>query len=71
MADYLKLFHDRRLSPSEPHHLDFIKGRLANLKIEEPKAYEDFAAFYGVSIEAKVTKVPEAKKAEKKALKIK
>jgi hypothetical protein len=61
MADYLKLFHSKRLTAAEPHHLEFIKGRLANLKFEDPRAYDEFSAFYGVDIEAKVTKEPKAK----------
>lgn len=77
MADYLKLFYERRLSPSEDHHLEFIKGRLANLKVEDAKAYAEYSEFYGVDLDVTVKKVPETKavKAEKlavkKALKIK
>lgn len=74
MADYLKLFMAKRLTAKEPHHLEYIKGRLANMKIEDPKGYDEFSQFYGVEIEAKVTKEPttktpkkaEGKKAEKR-----
>lgn len=77
MADFLKLFHDKRLTVAEPHHLEYIKGRLANMKVEDPKAYAEFSEFYGVDLDVKVTKEPETKekekekKAVKKALKIK
>lgn len=55
--DYLKLFMDKRLSVDVPHHLEYIKGRLANMKIEDPAAYETYSAHYGVEVEAKVTRV--------------
>lgn len=71
MADYLKLFHARRLTPKEPHHLEYIKARLAHMKVEDPNAYKDFSEFYGVDMDVKVTKEPEIKKTEKKALKLK
>lgn len=58
MADFLKLFHDKRLTPKEPQHLEYIKGRLANMKVEDPKAYSEFSDFYGVDLEVKVTKEP-------------
>jgi hypothetical protein len=60
MADYLKLFHAKRLTTKEPHHLEYIQGRLANMKIEDPKRYEEYSEFYGVEVEAKVTKLPKA-----------
>jgi hypothetical protein len=59
MADYLKLFHAKRLTTNEPHHLEFIKGRLAAMKVEDPKAYAEFSDFYGVDLDVKVTKEPE------------
>lgn len=72
MADYLKLFMDKRLTPAEPHHLEFIKGRLAAMKTEGQKAYEEYSAFYGVDVSVKVEKEPapgEPKKSVKKATK--
>jgi len=69
MADYLKLFHAKRLNTDVPHHLEYIKGRLANMKIDDPIAYTEFSAHYGVDIEAKVTKEPETKAKPKKAAK--
>lgn len=79
MADYLALFLDNRLTPSEPHHLEFIKGRLAAMKVEDPASYEKYSSFYGVDLSVEVTKEPaKAKKqikkltsAESKALGIK
>ena len=63
MADFLKLFHDKRLSTSEPEHLKFIKGRLADMKAENDKfGYEHFSNHYGVSVDVQITKEPEAKK---------
>ena len=59
MADYLKLFHAKRLTAAEPHHLEFIKGRLAAMKVEDPKAYAEFSAYYGVSLDVEVTKSPD------------
>lgn len=58
MADYLKLFHAKRLTAAEPHHLEFIKGRLAAMKVEDHKAYLEFSAYYGVEVEATVTREP-------------
>lgn len=55
MADYLKLFMDKRLSPSEPHHLEYIKGRLASLKVEDPSSYEDYSQHYGFSVDVTVS----------------
>ncbi len=60
MADYLKLFHDKRLTPSEPHHLEYIKGRLAHLKIEDPISYENYSQHYGINLDVKVTKEPKS-----------
>lgn len=51
MADWLKLFLDKRLTPSEPHHLEHIKGRLAAMKVEDPKAYLEYSAHYGVGVD--------------------
>ncbi len=34
--------------------LEYIQGRLAALRIEDPKAYEDYSKFYGVQVEARV-----------------
>lgn len=59
MADYLKLFLDGRLTPAEPHHLEYIKGRLANMKIEDPVQYEKYSQLYGVGVNVEVTKEPE------------
>ena len=67
MADYLKLFHARRLTMNEPEHAEFIKGRLAQLKIEDPVGYRDFSEHYGVDIEVKVK--PKKKKVAKKTTK--
>lgn len=64
-ADLLKLFGEKRLSPSEPHHLEYIKGRLAALKIEDAAAYENYSTFYGVGVDVKVTSQPEEKEEEK------
>ncbi len=58
MADYLSLFQDKRLSASEPHHLEYIKGRLASLKVEDPLAYDVYSTYYGVDLDVKVTKEP-------------
>lgn len=58
MADYLNLFLDKRLTPTEPHHLEYIKGRLAALKVEDPKAYAEYSAHYGVGMDVTVTKEP-------------
>lgn len=66
MADYLKLFLEKRLTTSEQHHLEYIKGRLANLKVEDPAAYEEYSNFYGVNLDVKITKEPEEKKLEEK-----
>ncbi len=63
--DYLKLFMDKRLSVNEPHHLEYIKGRLANMKIEDPISYEKYSEYYGVGVEVKVTKEPETEEIEK------
>lgn len=62
MADYLKLFMDKRLSVKEPHHLDYIKGRLANMKFEDPEAYKNYSEYYGVGINVEVTKEPVTEK---------
>jgi hypothetical protein len=66
MSDMLKLFHDRRLTASEPHHLTFIKGRLAAMKAEGDLSYDTWSKFYGVDLEVQVTKEPEVKEAPKK-----
>ncbi len=58
MADYLRLFLDQRLTAKEPHMLEYIKARLAFMKIEDPAAYEKYSKFYGVEVDASVTKVP-------------
>jgi hypothetical protein len=34
---------------------------LAALKVEDPKGYEEFSSHYGVSLDVKITKAPEAK----------
>ena len=47
MANRLKLFLDKRLTPTEPHHLTYIRGRLAAMKVEDPAGYEEYAEFYG------------------------
>lgn len=62
MADYLKLFMAKRLTPSEAHHLEYIKGRLAALKVEDPEAYKEFSEHYGVEVDVEV-KFPEPAKA--------
>lgn len=59
--DYLKLFMDKRLSVEVPHHLEYIKGRLANLNVEDPSAYAEYSAHYGVEVSTKVTKEPDSK----------
>lgn len=63
MSNELKLFHDFRLSASEPEHLVYIKQRLAEMKAdcrtEEQKAYyKQFSDFYGVDVEVKIVKEP-------------
>lgn len=58
MADYLKLFMAKRLSPKEHHHLEYIKGRLANMRVEDPRLYKEFSEHYGVSVDVEVTKEP-------------
>ncbi len=58
MADYLKLFLDKRLSINEAHHLEYIKGRLASLKVEDPAAYAEYSQYYGVDLDVAVTKEP-------------
>ena len=58
MSDFLKLFHDRRLTASEPEHLTFIKGRLASMKAEGDLSYDTWSKFYGVDVEVQVTKEP-------------
>lgn len=60
--DYLKLFMAKRLTAKEPHHLEYIKGRLAALKIEDPKAYEEYSAHYGVTLDVAVTSEPKIEK---------
>lgn len=60
MADYLKLFMAKRLTSAEPHHLEYIKGRLAALKVEDPEAYEEYSKHYGVTVDVNVTKQPVA-----------
>lgn len=67
MADYLKLFMDRRLTAKEPHHLEYIKGRLAALRVETPQLYKEYSEFYGVSLDVTVTKEPVVVKAKKSA----
>ena len=61
-ADFLKLFMNERLTSSEPHHLEYIKGRLAHMKIEDPKGYEHYSAHYGVGVDVEVTKEPGKKR---------
>lgn len=58
MADYLKLFMNRRLSTSEPHHLEYIKARLAHLKVEDEALYDDYSKFYGVEMEVSEKSLP-------------
>ncbi len=65
----LKLFHDRRLSASEPEHLVYIKQRLAEMKAdcrtpEQLAYYKQFSDFYGVDVEVKIVKEPKTKKEE-------
>jgi hypothetical protein len=59
MANFLKLFLDRRLTASEPEHLTFIKGRLAAMKAEGDATYKHWSDFYGVDVDVQVTKEPE------------
>ncbi len=65
MADMLKLFHDRRLTATEPEHLQYIKGHLAQLKFESNEQYEDYSEYYGVSLEVKEVKKEVPKKTKK------
>ncbi len=58
MADYLKLFMDKRLTPSEPHHLEFIKGRLAAMKGEGQQEYTEYSQYYGVDLDVKLKEKP-------------
>ncbi len=58
MADYLKLFLDKRLTVSEPHHLEIIKARLAAMKIEDPIRYEEYSKHYGIHLDVAVAKEP-------------
>ncbi len=56
MPDYLKLFYHGRLTPSEPEHLTYIKGRLAALKIEATTPvgvadYKHWSEFYGIDLD--------------------
>ena len=71
----LKLFHNFRLTPSEPHHLAIIKSRLAAMKAEtdaipdkkeKAKAmaqYEEYSEFYKIEVEVEA-KPKEEKKEE-------
>jgi hypothetical protein len=54
MADYLKLFLEKRLSVAEPHHLEYIKGRLAAMKAENDARYQEFSDHYKFSVEVSV-----------------
>ena len=60
MADHLKLFLDRRLNTKD--HLEYIKGRLANMKFDDPTSYKTYSEFYGVGVDVNVTNEPEVKK---------
>lgn len=66
--DYLKLFLNRRLNMED--HGAYIQGRLANMKIESPAQYEEYSAFYGVDVEAKVTIIKNNKVVKEKAKKV-
>lgn len=66
MADYMKLFLDRRLTANEPHHLEHIKGRLAAMKAEGDQRYAEYSAHYGVDVAVEVTKEPEVKEEKKR-----
>lgn len=52
--DYLKLFLARRLTVKEPHHLEIINARLANMKFDDPVGYKDYSEYYGIEIEGDV-----------------
>ena len=60
MADMLKLFHEKRLTATEPEHLTFITGRLAAMKLEavndeQLEYYKYWAGVYGIDVEVTVT----------------
>lgn len=57
-VDFHKLFHDCRLTPSEPEHLSYIKGELAALRFEDPSSYERFSKHYGVTVDVEAKVVP-------------
>lgn len=58
MSNFLKLFGTKRLTVTEPEHSQYIKGRLAELRIEDPKAYEEFSQFYGVFLDVVIQEKP-------------
>jgi hypothetical protein len=58
--DIVKLFLDKRLSATEPEHLTIIKGQLAELKAQGDGRYQNYSDFYGVDLDVKVIKEPEA-----------
>ncbi len=62
MADYQKLFRDKRLTMNEPHQAEIIKAQLAYLKVSDPIAYDEYSTFYGVGIDAKVMSIDKAQK---------
>ena len=72
--DYLKLFLARRLTTSEPHHVEYINARLSNMKFDDPKGYTEYSEYYGIVIEGEIRarkvepgkKKKVAKKTEKK-----
>lgn len=55
--DYLKLFMDRRLTVSEPHHLEYINARLANMKFDDPIGYKEYSEFYGIEMKGEIKPV--------------
>ena len=68
--DYLKLFMDRRLTVKEPHHVQYINARLANMKFDNPIGYKEYSEHYGIKIEGelrpKIVKPGKTRKVETK-----
>lgn len=63
-ADYLKLFLNRRLNVTD--HLEYIKGKLATMKIEDPNGYKVYSEYYGVEMDVQTIKEPEPVKRGRK-----
>lgn len=50
MADYAKLFLDRRLDAKLEHHHEYIVSRLRNMKFDNPVGFKDYSEHYGVDV---------------------